>query len=81
MDFEIPFRELGFSGVPHRSTAFIMPTVRASCAPRKHQASGVGASHQQPTVLHVVSPKGASLVVPIIGVRRPVPNSMHEVDA
>ncbi len=27
MDFEIPFRELGFSGVPHRSTAFIMPTV------------------------------------------------------
>ena len=30
MDFEIPFRELGFSGVPHRSTAFIMPTVRLS---------------------------------------------------
>ena len=30
MDFEIPFRELGFSGVPHRSTAFIMPTVRTA---------------------------------------------------
>ena len=31
MDFEIPFRELGFSGVPHRSTAFIMPTVCLDC--------------------------------------------------
>ena len=30
MDFEIPFRELGFSGVPHRSTAFIMPTVHTT---------------------------------------------------
>lgn len=27
LDFEIPFRELGFMGVPHRSTAFVMPTV------------------------------------------------------
>eukprot|EP00884_Botryococcus_braunii_P008699 jgi/Botrbrau1/17830/Bobra.0127s0074.1 len=27
LDFEIPFRELGFMGVPHRTTAFIMPTV------------------------------------------------------
>lgn len=27
MEFEIPFRELGFHGVPHRSTAFVMPTV------------------------------------------------------
>jgi len=27
LEFEIPFRELGFSGVPSRSTAFIMPTV------------------------------------------------------
>uniref|UniRef100_A0A7S0S408 FACT complex subunit n=1 Tax=Chlamydomonas leiostraca TaxID=1034604 RepID=A0A7S0S408_9CHLO len=27
LEFDIPFRELGFPGVPHRSTAFIMPTV------------------------------------------------------
>jgi nucleosome binding factor SPN SPT16 subunit len=27
MEFEVPFRELGFHGVPHRSTAFVMPTV------------------------------------------------------
>ena len=27
LDFEIPFRELGFHGVPHRTTAFVMPTV------------------------------------------------------
>lgn len=27
LEFEIPFRELGFYGVPARSTAFIMPTV------------------------------------------------------
>lgn len=27
LEFEIPFRELGFHGVPHKSTAFVMPTV------------------------------------------------------
>ena len=27
LEFEIPFRELGFHGVPSRSTAFVMPTV------------------------------------------------------
>ena len=27
LEFEIPFRELGFHGVPARSTAFVMPTV------------------------------------------------------
>jgi nucleosome binding factor SPN SPT16 subunit len=27
LEFEIPFRELGFFGVPHRSTCFVMPTV------------------------------------------------------
>ncbi|KAK9824573.1 hypothetical protein WJX72_011424 [[Myrmecia] bisecta] len=27
LEFEIPFRELGFMGVPHRTTAFVMPTV------------------------------------------------------
>ena len=27
LEFEIPFRELGFNGVPFRSTAFVMPTV------------------------------------------------------
>ena len=27
LEFEIPFRDLGFSGVPHRQTSFIMPTV------------------------------------------------------
>lgn len=27
LEFEIPFRELGFHGVPSRSSAFIMPTV------------------------------------------------------
>lgn len=27
LEFEVPFRELGFHGVPHRSTCFIMPTV------------------------------------------------------
>lgn len=27
LEFDIPFRELGFSGVPHRSTVFMMPSV------------------------------------------------------
>lgn len=27
LEWEVPFRELGFNGVPHRSTAFVMPTV------------------------------------------------------
>ena len=27
LEFEIPFRELGFFGVPHRATSFILPTV------------------------------------------------------
>lgn len=27
LEFEIPFRELGFHGVPHRQTGFIMPSV------------------------------------------------------
>lgn len=27
LEFEIPFRELGFYGVPSRATSFVMPTV------------------------------------------------------
>ena len=27
LEFEVPYRELGFFGVPHRSTVFVMPTV------------------------------------------------------
>ena len=27
LEFEVPFRELGFTGVPHRSAAFVIPTV------------------------------------------------------
>ncbi|CAD7701780.1 unnamed protein product [Ostreobium quekettii] len=27
LEFDIPFRDLGFNGVPHKSTAFLMPTV------------------------------------------------------
>ena len=27
LEFDIPFRELGFHGVPQKSTSFIMPTV------------------------------------------------------
>ncbi len=27
LEFEIPFRDLGFFGVPHKTTSFIMPTV------------------------------------------------------
>jgi len=27
LEFEIPFRELGFFGVPSRATSFVMPTV------------------------------------------------------
>lgn len=29
LEFEIPFRELGFHGVPHRQTGFLMPSVNA----------------------------------------------------
>lgn len=29
LEFEIPFRDLGFSGVPHRTTCFVMPTVNS----------------------------------------------------
>lgn len=28
LEFDVPFRELGFYGVPHKSTVFLMPTVR-----------------------------------------------------
>ena len=31
LEFDIPFRELGFSGVPFKSQSFIMPTVNAIC--------------------------------------------------
>ncbi len=27
LEFEIPYRDLGFWGVPHKTTSFIMPTV------------------------------------------------------
>ena len=27
LEFEVPFRELGFHGVPHRTNSFIMPSV------------------------------------------------------
>ena len=29
LEFELPFRELGFHGVPHRQTGFLMPSVNA----------------------------------------------------
>ena len=29
MDFDVPFRDLGFSGVPHRSTCLLQPTSSA----------------------------------------------------
>lgn len=29
LEFEVPFRELGFHGVPHRETGFMMPSVHA----------------------------------------------------
>ena len=31
VEFEVPFRELGFFGVPHRSTCFLQPTSSALC--------------------------------------------------
>ena len=37
MEFESPFRELGFNGVPHRSTAFVMPTVNCLVRPSRVQ--------------------------------------------
>ena len=27
LEFEVPYRSLGFNGVPHKSTSFVMPTV------------------------------------------------------
>ena len=27
LEFEVPFRELGFTGVPHRTASFVQPTV------------------------------------------------------
>lgn len=38
MEFEQPFRQLGFSGVPHRSTAFVMPTVNCLVRPERGAA-------------------------------------------
>jgi len=42
LEFEIPFRELGFSGVPHRTASNVMPTVnclvRARAAGRPEAA-------------------------------------------
>jgi nucleosome binding factor SPN SPT16 subunit len=32
LEFDIPFRELGFSGVPFKSQSFIMPTVNGPYA-------------------------------------------------
>lgn len=31
IDFDVPFRDLGFSGVPHRSTCLLQPTSSALC--------------------------------------------------
>ena len=46
MEFESPFRELGFNGVPHRSTAFVMPTVNCLVRPsRVQRAPCIGARH------------------------------------
>ena len=42
LEFEIPFRELGFSGVPHRTASNVMPTV--NCLVRAH-ALGPPALH------------------------------------
>lgn len=28
LEFDIPFKELGFFGVPQKSTSFVIPTVR-----------------------------------------------------
>ena len=33
LEFEIPFRELGFSGVPHRTASNVMPTVNCLVRP------------------------------------------------
>lgn len=33
LEFEIPFRELGFSGVPHRTASNVMPTVNCLVGP------------------------------------------------
>lgn len=27
LEWEVPFRDLGFTGVPHRTASFVMPTV------------------------------------------------------
>ena len=40
MEFEQPFRQLGFSGVPHRSTAFVMPTVNCLVRPQPRASRG-----------------------------------------
>jgi hypothetical protein len=44
MEFEVPFRELGFHGVPHRSTAFVMPTVNCLVRSWQHSRPGCMAS-------------------------------------
>ena len=55
MDFEIPFRELGFSGVPHRSTAFIMPTVCTSACQADQRSPSRPALLRRANVIQSVS--------------------------
>ena len=37
LEFEIPFRELGFSGVPHRTASNVMPTVNCLVGPHPQE--------------------------------------------
>ena len=53
LEFEIPFRELGFSGVPHRTASNVMPTRQlpgGSPSPRLAFMSSYFAAHSQTTL-------------------------------
>ncbi len=65
MDFEIPFRELGFSGVPHRSTAFIMPTVCSAACTACHRSPY--AQHAGQLLLSVCACRCLAEVLPTLG--------------
>lgn len=54
MEFEVPFRELGFHGVPHRSTAFVMPTVNCLVRSWQHPSDHAIASSRLSAWLLVV---------------------------
>lgn len=67
LEFEIPFRELGFSGVPHRTASNVMPTVNCLVGPRLQDLGSMLIPHnQQPSYAAVSAWQGFSTMAKVM---------------